>query len=109
MADDAKADEYLDQLRDSFAERIRDVVRDLPAHQALQLADSLCAVQLNVLAGLRVTYRAAPKVDGDAIAEDWARGLTVAEITRKHGVTKPTAYKYHPSRNRLPRQKRRTG
>lgn len=104
MADDAKATEYLDQLRDGFAQRIRDTCRDLPAHQALQLADSLCAVQLELLAGLRVTYKAAPKVDGDAIAEDWARGLSVAEITRKHNVTKPTAYKYHPNRARLGRR-----
>lgn len=104
MADDAKADEYLDQLRDGFAGQIRSAIRDLPAHQALQLADSLCTIQLNVLAGMRVTYKAAPKVDGDAIAEDWARGLSVAEITRKHGVTKPTAYKYHPNKARLPRR-----
>jgi len=98
MADDAKADEYLDQLRDSFAERIRDVVRDLPAHQALQLADSLCAVQLNLLAGLRVTYRARPAMDTEQITEDWRRGLGLSEIMQKHQISRTTAYKYHPSR-----------
>jgi hypothetical protein len=103
MADDAKADDHLDQLRDQFALQIRTAVRDLPPHLALQLADSLCAVQLNLLAGLRVTYKAAPKIDGEAIAEDWARGLSIGEITRKHGVTRPTAYKYHPNKGRLPR------
>ena len=100
MADDAKADDLVDQLRDSFATSIRKTVTDLPAHQALQLADSLCRVQLDVLAGLRVSYKAAPKVDGDAIAEDWMRGLSLREITQKHRITKPTAYKYHPNKAR---------
>ena len=104
MADDAKADEYLEQLRAGFHSQILNAVRDLPAHQALQLADNLCTIQLNVLAGLRVTYRASPKVDSEAISEDWARGLSIAEITKKHGITRPTAYKYHPNKAQLPRR-----
>lgn len=100
MADDAKADDLVEQLRETFAASIRRAVADLPAHQALQLADTLCNVQLDVLAGLRVSYRAAPKVDGDAVAEDWMRGATLREIMRKHGITKPTAYKYHPTKAR---------
>lgn len=98
MADDAKADEYLDQLRTGFAERIRDAVRDLPAHQALQLADALCAVQLDLLAGMRVTYRAKPAVDAAQVTEDWRRGLTVSEIMQKHGISRSAAYKHHPNR-----------
>lgn len=105
MADDTKADEHIEQLRDHFAQQIRETVRDLPPHQALQLADSLCTVQLNLLAGLRVTYKAAPRVDGEAIRESWMRGLSAAEIMRKHGVTKPTAYKYHPNRDAKPRRR----
>lgn len=100
MADDAKADDYLEQLREGFAGRIRDVIRDLPAHQAMQLADSLCTIQLNVLAGMRVTYKSAPKVDGDAISEDWARGMSIGEITGKYGVSKATAYRFHPNKVR---------
>lgn len=96
MADDAKAEEMIDRLRDTFAQRIRDSVADLPPQQALQLADALCYVQLEVLAGMRVHYRARA-IDGEAIAEDWRRGLTLQEITRKHGVSRPTAYRYHPS------------
>lgn len=102
MADDAKAEEFLDQLRDSFARNIRTAVADLPPHQALQLADALCAVQLDVLAGLRVSYKARPHVDGEAIAEDWRRGRVLAEIMRDHSCSKVTAYKYHP--NRQPRR-----
>ena len=100
MAEDVKADELVDQLRDEFNQRIRATVVELPPHQALQLADALCRVQLDVLAGLRVSYKAPPKVDVDAIAEDWMRGLSIGEITRKHGITRPTAYKYHPNRSK---------
>lgn len=104
MADDAKAEEMLDQLRDAFHARIRDAVRDLPAHQALQLADGLCAVQLDVLEGLRVSYKARPQVDGDAVAEAWRRGDALAEIMRNHDCSRVTAYKYHPNK-----QQRRAG
>lgn len=101
MADDAKAEEVLDQLRESFATRIRDVARDLPAHQALQLADSLCRVQLDLLAGMRVHYKAKPVVDGLAIAESWARGKSLREVMHDHGCSKVTAYKYHPTKGQL--------
>ena len=95
---DVKAEEMVDQLRDQFAEQIRNLSREIPAHQALQMADSLCMVQQATLAGLRVSYKAEPKVDGDAIAEDWMHGLTIGEIVKKHKVSRPTAYKYHPSK-----------
>ena len=104
MADDTKAEELLHQLRDSFNTRIRETIRDLPAHEALQLADALCTVQLDVLAGMRVTYKAAPKVDGDAITEDWRRGKTLAEIMHDHECSKVTAYKYHPDKARKARR-----
>lgn len=96
---DVKAEEMVDQLRDQFADQIRSLSREIPAHQALQMADALCTVQLATMAGLRVTYRAEPKVDGDAIAEDWLRGMKIGEIVKKHKVSRPTAYKYHPSKD----------
>lgn len=98
MADDTKADEHIDQLRDHFAQQIRDTVRDLPAHQALQLADSLCTIQLTLLAGLRVTYRTRPTVDAERVTEDWRRGLSLGEIMQKHGISRSAAYKHHPNR-----------
>ena len=106
MADDAKADDLVDQLRDNFADNIRKAVTGLPAHQALQLADTLCRVQLDVLAGLRVSYKAAPKVDADAVAEDWMQGMPLKEIMRKHGISKTTAYQHHPGKQP---GRRRTG
>ncbi len=96
---DVKAEELVDQLRDQFAEQIRTVAREIPPHQALQMADALCTVQLATMAGLRVSYKAGPKVDGDAIAEDWMQGMTIGEIVKKHKVSRPTAYKYHPSKS----------
>jgi hypothetical protein len=98
MANDAKAEETISSVRDAFSSAIREAIADFPAHQALQLADRLCTVQLELLAGMRVTYRRAPDVDGEAIAEDWRRGLSIGEITLKHGVSRPTAYKYHPNK-----------
>lgn len=98
MSDDAKADEMLDQLRDAFAKNIRKAVSDLPAHQALQLADALCAVQLDVLAGLRVSYRTREPIDGAAIAEAWAQGKSLREVMQDCGCSKVTAYKYHPTK-----------
>lgn len=98
MAEDVKADDVVGQLRDSFARQIRDAIRDLPAHQALQMADSLCIVQCDVLAGLRVRYRAREVVDEDAIRECWAGGATVKEVMKSQGVSRVTAYKYHPSK-----------
>lgn len=106
MAEDVKAAELLDQLRTQFAEQIRDTVRDLPAHQALQLSDALCQIQLSLLAGLRVHYPAPKKVDGDAVAEDWRRGVPLAEIMRIHKISRTTAYKHHPS---PPKRRRRAG
>lgn len=103
MAEDAKADEMTDALRTSFAESIRRGVPDIPAHHALQMADTLCAVQADVLAGLRVTYRARPEIDAAAITEDWRKGLSIGEIVGKHKVSRPTAYKHHPSRERTNR------
>lgn len=98
MTEDVKIDEMAAQLYEAFGKTIQQAVVGLPAHQALQLADTLCAVQLDVLAGLRVSYKAKPTVDGEAIAEDWRRGLTVQEITKKHGVSRSAAYKHHPSK-----------
>lgn len=98
MAEDAKADEMTDTLRTSFAESIRNGVPGIPAHHALQLADVLCTVQADVLAGLRVTFRARPEVDGEAIAEDWRLGKSIGEIVGKYKVSRPTAYKFHPNK-----------
>lgn len=101
MADDAKAEELLDQLRDSFAAQIRSAVTDLPAHQALQLADALCTVQLDMLAGMRVHYKSKPTVDGEAIAESWRTGSTLRDVMAKHSCSRVTAYKYHPNKAAL--------
>ncbi|MGV8959215.1 MAG: hypothetical protein ACOH1V_02350 [Stenotrophomonas sp.] len=98
MADDIKADELVDQLRTSYAESIRMVDPGTPAHAALQLADLLVAVQLDVMAGKRVSYRARIEFDGDAIAEEWRRGVPLQEIMRKHKCSRSAAYKYHPSK-----------
>lgn len=100
MAGDVKADEFVDQLRSQFSSEIRAAVRDLPPHQALQLADSLCRVQLDVLAGLRVHYRARPEIDGEAITESWRRGLSLREVMREHKCSRSAAYKYHPNQMR---------
>jgi hypothetical protein len=99
MRDDAKAEDLIDPLRKAFAENIRQAVQDLPAHQALQMADTLCRVQMDVLAGLRVTYRAPTPVDGPAITEAWRRGGVLQEIMSQFGISKSTAYKHHPNRS----------
>lgn len=98
MAEDAKAEELIDDLRIAFTASIRAALREVPAHQALQLADGLCTVWLETLAGLRVTYSAKPQVDGAAITEDWRRGLSRREIIEKHRCSKATAYRYHPQK-----------
>ena len=98
MADDIKADELIEPLRDSYAQSIRTVEPGIPAHAALQLADALLAVQLDVLAGKRVSYKAKPPIDGEAIAESWRHGLPVEEVMRKHGCSRSAAYKHHPSK-----------
>lgn len=105
MAEDVKGEELTEVLRESFAKSIRIALTGLPAHQALQLADTLCTVQLDLLAGKRVRYKAKPEVDGEAITEDWRRGVPLGEITVKHGVSKPTAYKYHPGKTSMRRRK----
>lgn len=98
MTDDAKADEVLDTLRGAFASNLRTAVAGLPAHQALQLADVLCTVQMDVLAGMRVSYRAREPIDGAGIAEAWARGGTLRDIMRDHNCSRATAYNYHPTK-----------
>lgn len=105
MADDIKADELVDQLRDSYAASIRSAEPGIPAHAAFQLADILVTVQLDVMAGKRVSYRARAEINGDAIAEDWRRGVPVQEIMRTYRCSRSTAYKYHPSNLRVSLQK----
>ena len=100
MREDAKAEETIDGLRDAFASQIRKAVAELPAHVALQLADSLCSIQLDVLAGLRVSYRARTPVDVAGIVADWRHGLSISEITAKHGCSRAKAYEHHPNRGR---------
>lgn len=99
MADDIKADELIEPLRDSYAQSIRTMEPGIPAHAALQLADALLAVHVDVLAGKRVSYKAKPPIDGEAIAESWRRGLPVEEVMRKHGCSRSAAYKHHPSKS----------
>lgn len=99
MTEEANADELVDPMRDAFAQNIRDTVRELPAHQALQLADNLCLIWLDQLSGMRVTYRLKPMPNGHAIAEDWAKGVHISEIMKKHKCSRATAYRYHPNKN----------
>lgn len=99
MANDAKAEEILDQVRDAFALSIRQALAEVPAHRALQVADHLCRVQCAVLAGLRVSYRKSAEVDGAAIADSWARGLSLGEVTERHGCSRATAYRFHPNKS----------
>lgn len=98
MAEDVKAEELVDQLRDSFNQKLREEIKDLPAHQALQLADALALVQLDVLAGLRVRYRQAVPIDAEGIAESWRRGLSIVEVCRAHKISRATAYRHHPNK-----------
>ncbi len=98
MAEDVKAEELVTVLRESFEAKIRGALAWLPAHEALQLADALCAQQMDTLAGRRVTYKAARTVDAETIAEDWRRGLSLAEIIRKHRISRSAAYKHHPNK-----------
>lgn len=98
MAEDTKAEELTDDLREAFASSIREAVAGLPAHQALQLADTLCHIQITVLAGKRVTYKTVKAIDGEAITEDWRRGWTLQEIRQAHGCSRATAYNYHPNK-----------
>lgn len=96
MAEDTRAEDLTEDLREAFAQGIRAAVADLPAHHALQLADTLCTIQISVLAGKRVTYRATQQIDGAAITADWHEGLTIQQIVDKHGCSRRTAYNYHP-------------
>ena len=98
MKEEATGDEITPELREAFAKQIRVDVASLPTHIALQIADKLCAVQLELLAGIRVSYRAREAVDAEAIAEDWRKGLDIREITAKHGISRSAAYKHHPSK-----------
>ncbi len=100
MADDIKADELIDQLRNSYADSIRVAEPGIPAHAAFQLADALVAVQLDVMAGKRVSYRAKAPINAEAITEDWRRGLPLQDIMKKHRCSRAAAYKYHPSKLR---------
>lgn len=98
MAEDVKAEELVDQLRDSFNLKLRAELKEIPPHQALQLADALALVQMDVLAGLRVRYRKAAPVDAEAVAESWRRGLSIGEVCREHRISRTTAYELHPNR-----------
>lgn len=98
MSDDAKYEDVLDEVRDAFTASIRSTLTGLPAHEALQLADALCTRQLEILAGMRVRYRASVPVDCEAVTESWRRGLSAREVMRKHKISRAAAYKYHPNR-----------
>lgn len=97
MAEDAKAEDLVEQLRETFAATIRTTLAGYPAHQALQLADQLCGIQLALLSGMRVTYKAQTKVNAVQVAEDWRRGMSIGEITAKHRISRAAAYKHHPN------------
>lgn len=98
MSDKVKADDLVPALRDAFARNIREALAGTPSAQALQLADQLCTVWKEQLAGLLVDGgSAAKRIDGAAISADWGDGRTLAEIMTKHDCSRRTAYNYHPS------------
>jgi hypothetical protein len=101
MSDKVKADDLVAPLRDAFARNIREALGGTPPAQALQLADQLCMVWRGQLAGLVVDGgAAAPRIDGEAIANDWRDGRTLAEIMAAHSCSRRTAYNHHPSSRR---------
>lgn len=97
MADDVRAEEVTPELQKALAEAVGQAL-EVPGAFAYQCAVLVCDVILSKLAGMRVTYPALPEFDADAVGNDWDSGLSWKQITRKHGISKSTAYKYHPSR-----------
>lgn len=96
MADDVRAEEFREQLRETFAARIRSAAPDLPPAQALQLADALVTTQMDVLAAKRVTYRSPEPTGGSEITDSWNEGMKIGEIMARHSCSKATAYRWHP-------------
>ena len=93
---DLKFEEEADALRSEMAKAVHFVLSGVPAHQAMQTADHLLNVMKQQLAGARVTFPSAPKYDGEAIASDWAAGLSLEQIMQKHQCSRRTAYNHHP-------------
>lgn len=101
MSDKVKADDLVAPLREAFARSIRETLAGTPPAQALQLADQLCAVWRGLLAGLVVDGgKAGPRIDAEAIANDWRDGKTLGEIMVAHGCSRATAYNHHPAGGR---------
>jgi len=96
--EDVKAEDLVQQLRAQFAASIREAIAGVPAAQALQVADGLCTVWIEALAGLRVTHKALPVVDGAAITAAWRNERPLAEIMQCFGCSRATAYRHHPTR-----------
>lgn len=94
---DLKIEEEAEALRGELARALHFVLSGVPAHQALQTADHMLTVIRQRFAGARVTFPSEPKYDGAAIAADWAAGLSLEEIMRKHDCSRSTAYGYHPN------------
>ncbi len=94
---DLKIEEEAEALRAVLARAVHFVMSGVPAHQGLQAADRVLIELCQHFAGARVTFPAAPKYDGAAIAADWAAGLSLEEIMRKHDCSRSTAYGYHPN------------
>jgi hypothetical protein len=94
---DLKIEDEVVALRAELTKALQQTLSGLPAHQAFQAADHVLTVMQEQLAGARVVFPAGRKFDGDAIAADWKAGLSLDDITAKHGCSKPTAYRYHPA------------
>lgn len=93
MANYTMIEEMIDQLRAAYAAQISTVMRELPAHMALQLADDLCRVQVETLAGLRIAYRPARKVDEEAVISSWRRGSAIPSLMREFDISRATVYR----------------
>jgi hypothetical protein len=99
MSDKVKADDLVPAMREAFVRGIRETLAGTPTAHALQLADRLCTVWREQLAGLLVDGGSpGRRIDGAAIRADWGDGKTLAEIMARHECSRATAYNHHPSR-----------
>lgn len=98
MTDRVRAEDVVDELRRAFAESLRESVAGLPSAQALQLADRLCAIWIELLSGLLVAMPSRSRFDVQQITADWRAGLLIEQIVSKHGCSRKTAYRYHPQK-----------
>lgn len=97
MSDDAHVHEVVQQLQEAFGEVLRDCFSSLQPSLAHYASVRLCEALQAELRGMRVTVPAG-RLDHEAITADWSAGLGIGEIMQRHGCSRASAYRYHPSR-----------